>query len=239
MGKLLFMNTNRTNGIVGLIACLVVIGLGVGAAFTGTYAGIVCVPLGLFFGKVCLKTATQRSELYEQGYVSKSVFGAQSGRYADLKSILRVSIRRSAVVTTNIYLVPQSGGRLNISREALGDGDKESQLLLDCACRCMAENWAKALDRNAEVVWLMKGSKPLLKIRKEGVLVEGVTGADGLIPLSRMRVQPRHLGGVDVLNGDRRVATVSSSAPNYYVGLSLIATMLEKQTQAFAASSRA
>ena len=239
MGKLLFVNTNRVNGIVGLVASLIFVVLGAYSALTGTYLGLIGVALGLLFGKFCLKTATQRSELYEQGFISKGIFGSQSGRYADLKSITRGAVRTNGVVTTRVHLVAQSGERLIVSREALGKGDQESQLLMDRACRGLAETWAKNLERNMEVVWLTKGSSPFLKIRKEGVLVEGASGADGLIPLGQMRMQPRQVGlGVDVLNGDRKVMTVNSGEPNYYVGLALIAMILEKQTQSFAAGAR-
>jgi len=239
MGKLLFVNTNRVNGIVGLVASLIFVVLGAYSALTGTYLGLIGVALGLLFGKFCLKTATQRSELYELGFVSKSMFESQSGRYADLKSITRSAIRTNGVVTTRVYLVAQSREPLIISSEALGKGDKDSQLLMDYACRSLAETWAKNLERNTEVIWLQKGSSPLLKIRKEGVLVEGATGADGLIPLSQMRLQPIPLGlNVDVLNGDRKVMTVNSGEANYYVGLALIAMILEKQTQSFAATTR-
>jgi hypothetical protein len=239
MGKLLFVNTNRVNGIVGLIASLIFAGVGAAATFTGSYLGLIGVALGLLLGKFCLKTATQRAELYEQGFVSKSMFESQSGRYADLESIIRGAIRTNGVVTTRIHLVARSGAQLMISSEALGKGDKDSKLLMDHACRSLAETWAKNLERNTEVIWLKKGASPLLKIRKEGVLVEGATGADGLIPLSQMRVEPRQVGlSVDILNGDRKVMTVNSGEPNYHVGLALIAMILEKQTQSFAAGAR-
>jgi len=239
MGKLLFVNTNRVNGIVGLVASLIFAGFGVAATVTGSYLGLIGVAVGLLLGKFCLKAVTQRSELYEEGFVSKSMFGSQSGRYADLQAITRGAIRTNGVVTTRVHLVAQSGERLILSSEAMGKGDKESQLLMDCACRRLAETWAKTLERNTEVTWLKKGSSPVLKIRKEGVLVEGATGADGLIPLSQMRVQPIPMGlKVDILNGDRKVITVNSGEPNYYVGLALIAMVLEKQTQSFAAGAR-
>ncbi len=239
MGKLLFVNTNRTNGIIGLIACLALVGLGSWTTLSGAYIGFVCVPVGLWLGKFCLKAATQRSELHEQGFVSKNIFGGQSGRYADLKSITRGATRTSGVVQTNIHLVAQSGERLIISRQSPGQGDHESQLLLDRASRSLAETWAKALERQTEVVWLANGTKPVLKIRKEGVMVEGVTGVDGLISLGQMRVQPKPVGlAVDILNGDRKVLTVNSGEPNYYVGLALIAMILEKQTHSFAAGAR-
>jgi hypothetical protein len=239
MGKLLFVNTNRTNGIVGLIASLLFVGVGVASIVSGSYVGLVGVLFGLLLGAFCLKIATQRSEIYEQGFASKSIFGSQAGRYADLKSIIRGAVRTNGVVTTRVQLVDQSGKRLTVSREALGQGDKESQLLLDRACTCMAESWAKKMERCTEVVWLTKGSSPLLKIRKDGVLVEGATGADGFVPLSQMRVQPKQVGlAVDILNGDRKVITVNSGEPNYYVGLALIAMILEKQTHSFAAGAR-
>ena len=239
MGKLLFVNTNRVNGIVGLAASLIFAGLGAAATFTESYLGLIGVALGLLLGKFCLKTATQRSELYELGYISKSIFGSQSGRYADLESITRGAVRTNGVVTTRVHLVAQSGERLIVGREALGKGDTDSQLLMDHACGSLAETWAKNLERNTEVIWLQKGSSPLLKIRKEGVLVEGATGADGLIPLSQMRLQPRQVGlSVDILNGDRKVMTVNSGEPNYHVGLALIAMIIEKQTQSFAAGAR-
>jgi hypothetical protein len=239
MGKLLFVNTNRVNGIVGLIASLIFVVLGAYSALTGTYLGLIAVALGLLLGKFCLKTATQRAELSEQGFVSKSMFESQSGRYADLKSITRGAVRTNGVVTTRVHLVARSGERLMISSEALGKGDKDSQSLMDYACRGLAETWAKNLERNMEVVWLTKGSSPFLKIRREGVMLEGATGADGLIPLSQMRVEPRQVGlSVDILNGDRKVMTVNSGEPNYHVGLALIAMILEKQTQSFAAGAR-
>ena len=42
---------------------------------------------------------------------------------------------------------------------------------MEQASTAMAEIWAKNLERQTEVIWLMDGSKPLLKIRKDGVLV--------------------------------------------------------------------
>lgn len=87
-------------------------------------------------------------------------------------------------------------------------------------------------------MWLKKGDSPRLKIRKEGVMVEGKTGSDALIPLSQLHVQPRVVGlDVDISNGDRKVLTVNSGEPNYYVGLALIAMVLEKQ-RSFAAGGR-
>lgn len=237
MGKLLFVNTNRTNGIVGLVACLVFVVLSGSAVVEGQYLGLLGVALALFLGKFCLTIASERTEIYEQGYVSKNLFGSQSGRYADLKAIARGAIRTNGVVTTRVHLVPQSGKPLVVSSEGFLKGDKESKLLMDRACSSLAETWAKRLERDKEVVWLSTSAS--MKIRKEGVLLEGASGADGLIPLSQLRVQAMPSGlSVDLLNGERRILSVNSGEPNYYVGLALIAMILEKQTNSFAAGAR-
>src|SRR5437667_3738510 len=109
MGKLLFVNTNRTNGIVGVGLCLAMAALGVWTTLSGAYAGSVLIPLGIYLGKFCLKIATQQNELYEQGFVSKNVFGGVRGRYADLQSIARGAVRTNGVTQTNIHFVTNSG----------------------------------------------------------------------------------------------------------------------------------
>jgi hypothetical protein len=76
-------------------ACAVAAGLWFG--FDGDYAGFLLVPAGLFVGKFCLKIATLRTELYEQGFVSKNAFGSASGRYEELRSISRSAVRTNGV----------------------------------------------------------------------------------------------------------------------------------------------
>src|SRR5262249_7892791 len=98
MGKLLFVNTNRFNGIAYVTLCLALAALGVGLTWDHTYVGIIFIPLGLWGAKFFLKMATQRAEFYEQGFRSKSIYGELSGRYADLKSIMRMAVVRNGVL---------------------------------------------------------------------------------------------------------------------------------------------
>lgn len=212
--------------------------MGVGAALSGAYIGILFVPLGLFGGKFCLKIATQRAELYEQGFVSKNIFGGVSARYADLKSIARGATSKNGVLQSRIHFGTQAGEKVIVAHEVFRKGDNKMQLLLDHACGALAETWFKTLERKTEVVWLMKGSSPLLKIRKEGLLVESKPGPDGLIPLNQLRVQPLYGLEVQIFNGDKKVLTANSGAENYYVGLTLIEKLIEKQQQSMAATTR-
>jgi hypothetical protein len=238
MGKLLFVSTNRTNGIVGLLACAAAVLVGAWAALSGAYAGILFVLLGLLGSKFCLKIATQRAELYELGFVSRNIFGGVSARFADLKSIARGAVSRNGVVQSNIYFRTKSGETVTITREVFLKGDDKMQVLLDHACSALAQAWAKTLERQTEVVWLMKGSSPLLKIRKEGVLVEGKSGSDALIPLNQFRVQPLFGLEVQILNGDEKVLKANSGDSNYFVGQALIAMLQPKQQQSMAATTR-
>jgi hypothetical protein len=94
MGKLLFVNTSRINGIFGLVVCAGTITAGLWFGLSGACAGLLLLPAGLFAGKFCLKMANLRTELYEQGFVSKNAFGGASGRYGELKSISGRSARK-------------------------------------------------------------------------------------------------------------------------------------------------
>lgn len=237
MGKLLFVNTNRVNGIFGVVLCLAMVAVGLWTTLSGAYAGAVLIPLGIYLGKFCLKVATQRTELYEQGFISKNIFGSVRGRYADLKSIVRGAVRTNGVLQTNIHFVTNSGEKLTLSNEKFLQGDDKMELLLEHSSAAMAEVWAKNLECQMEVVWLTKGSSPLLKIRKEGVLVEGKTGAEGLIALRQFQIKPLYGLQVQILNGDQEVITVNSGAPNYFVGLVLIAMLQTKQKSMAASTS--
>ena len=236
MGKLLFVNTNRVNGIVGLIVSAAAVMVGLWAASVGKYGGLVIVPLGLFGGWFCLKMATQRTELYEQGFVSNSIFGGLSARYADLKSILRGATLTNGVLQTNIIFTTQQGKTVTISNQKFLKGDDKMQMLLDCSCNALAETWAKTLGRKTEVVWLQRGSSALLKIRKEGVLVEGKPGAEALIPLNQFNIKDGYGLDAQIRSGDKKVMTVSSAEPNFYVGCALL-DMLARNSQSLAAST--
>jgi len=111
--------------------------------------------LGLLLGKFCLKTATQRSELYEQGFISKSIFGKPKRplRGPEVDHPRRGQDEWGG--NARVHLVAQSGERLIVSREALGKGDQESQLLMDRACRGLAETWAKIWN----ATWKWSGSR--------------------------------------------------------------------------------
>ncbi len=147
------------------------------------------IPFGIAGFAFCLKIATQRAEIYEHGFVSKSIYGSVSGRYSDLKSIYRVAVRRNGVLTTNIFLTVNSGQKLGISNEKFLKGDDKMELLLDRASGDLAETWAKNLDKGTEAVWLKDGDRPLLKIRKDGVLVEPKNGLPTFIPLRQFQIK--------------------------------------------------
>ena len=70
-----------------LVICVALVAIGIWLTLDGTYVAAILVPLGILGIKFFLKMATQRTELYEQGFVSKNIFGGVRGRYADLKSI--------------------------------------------------------------------------------------------------------------------------------------------------------
>jgi hypothetical protein len=236
MGKLLFVNTNRVNGIFGMIVCAVAIAAGVWFGLGGAYAGILLVPGGLFAGKFCLKLATMRSELYEQGFVTTSCFGSVTARYGDLKSISRFAVRRNGVLNTHIHFVAQSGERTTMSKESIGQDDKMAQLL-GHACESLASTWTKTLDRQKEVVWIAKGTSPILRVRKDGVVFQGKIGTDEFIPLNQLQLKSGHLATVDICRGDAKVAKVNSADPNYFVGERLVAMLLENQRRPAAMQS--
>jgi hypothetical protein len=228
MGRLLFVNTVRTYGIFGLFVCSGAIVAGMWMAFGGAYAGLALVPLGLLCGKFCLKMATLKTELYEQGFVSRHIFGGVSGRYADLKSIARGAVRTNGVLTTNIHFVTQTGEKVTVSEEALGKDDKMAQLL-NYSCKAMATTWMKILDRQKEVPWITKDSTPILKIRHDGVIVEGKMESDGFIPLSELELKAGHVLSVNVCRGDRKIVAVESAAANYFVGEMLVSMLAESR----------
>jgi hypothetical protein len=238
MGKLLFVNTNRVNGIAGILICAAFAALGVWATLSGNYGWALVIPAGIFGGKFSLKMATQRTEFYEQGFISKNIFGGVRGRYADLKSIVRGAVRMNGVTQTNIHFVMNSGEMLSVSDEKLLKTGDQMQLLLEFSSAALAEVWAKTLESQTEVVWMMKGSAPLLKIRKEGVLVEEKPGAATLIPLAQIQFKSSLPLQVQILNGTESVISVNSGASNYFVGRSLIAKLIENQQRSMVATHR-
>jgi hypothetical protein len=240
MGKLLFVNTNRMTGIFGVILCAGVIAVGVSYGLDRTFAGfllgILLVPVGLFSGKVLLKMATMRSELYEQGFVTRSWFGSATARYSELKAISRFAVRRNGVLNTHIHFATQSGERVTMIREALGRDDKMAQLLGQ-ACESLAGTWMKTLDRQKEVVWIVKGTSPVLRVRKDGVVFQAENGADEFIPLNELQLKSGYAGAVEICRGAAKVAKVNPAESNYFVGEALIAMLLENQRRPAAMQS--
>lgn len=236
MGKLLFVNTNRVNGIAAVALCLGLAALGVWLTISGTYVGAILIPLGLLGCKFFLKMATQRTELYEQGFVSKNIFGGARGRYADLKSISRSAVTVNGVLNTDIFFTTNAGEKVIVHNEKLLKGDDKMQLLLEHAVTAMAETWMKKLERETEVVWLTNGANPV-KIRKDGVLVEGKTGPEGFISLGQFNTKPVYGLEVQILNGEQKVLKVNSGLPNYFVGAMLISMLANKQRSMAATTS--
>ena len=116
------------------------------------------------------------------------------------------------------------------------DADQKS-VSRSLACGALAEEWAKTLDRQNEVVWLEKDSNPLPRIRKDGIRIADGTGSDGFIPLTQLRYEDVYGLKVDILNGDRKVLTISSGVKNFFVGETLITNVLRKQQAAFGATN--
>jgi len=172
-------------------------------ALGGAYAGLLLVPLGFLAGEFCLKIATLQFEIYEQGFISKSIFGTLSGRYADLTSISRGATRTNGVLMTNVHFVTKSGEKATVTSEGLGKDDKMAQLL-NYACHALATTWMKTLERQSEVVWMSKGSSPTLKIRKDGVLVKEESGVEAFIPLSRFHVKSGFAFAADIFHDDKK-----------------------------------
>ena len=238
MGKLIFVNTNLTNGIFGVVICSVLIFGGAYATISGAYGGILAILLGLAIMKFCLEIATRKTEIYEQGFKSKSLFSQISGRYADQKSVIRSAVSRNAVLNTQIHFVAASGAKFMVADEALGGRDKKMDQLLDLACSALAEKWVKTLERQTEVVWLEKDDKPLLRIRKDGVLIGDGTGLDPFIPLDQLRFKEQYGLRMDILNGEKKILTVNSAESNFFVGQALVSSLLKKQSQAFGATTQ-
>jgi hypothetical protein len=236
MGKLLFVNTNRTNGIAGMVICACMIILGLWTALSGAYAGILFVPLGILGGKFCLKIATLKTQVYEQGFVSTHIFGRTSGRYGELKSISRGATRTNGVLMTNIHFVTRSGAKATVTNEGLGKDDKMGQLL-NYSCHALASNWMTSLERQNEVVWMMKDSLPIMKIRKDGVLIKEKTGVESFIPLNQFHANPGYALAVDICYGDKKALKVNTGEPNYFVGEMLIAMLVNNQQRPLPAKS--
>jgi hypothetical protein len=237
MGKLLFVNTNRVNGIAAIVLCLALVALAIWLTLDGTYVAAIFVPLGLLGIKFFLKMATQRVELYEQGYVSKNIFNGVSGRYADLKSITRSAVRVNGVLNTDIFFTTNAGEKVIVHNEKFLKGDDKMELLMERVSRAMAETWAKNLERQTVVVWVVDGAKPLLKIRKDGVLVTDKSGAEIYVPFTQFQMKATHGLGVEILNANQKVLSTSSGTANFHVGMSLIAMLANKRSMTATSSS--
>jgi hypothetical protein len=227
-GEIVACKHESSNGIFGIIICAGAIAAGVWFGLGGAYAGLILVPGGLFAGKFCLKLATMRSEIYEQGFVTNSWFESVTARYKELQSISRFAVRANGVLNTHVHFVTQSGEEATLIREALGHDDKMAQLLAH-ACESLASTWMKTLNCQKEVVWIMNGASPLLPIRKDGVIFQGKSGAEEFISLNEVQLKSRYAATVDICRGDAKVTNVNSASPNYLVGETLIAKLLENQ----------
>jgi hypothetical protein len=158
----------------------------------------------------------------------RSCFSSVTARYGELKSISRFAVRRNGVLNTHIHFVTQSGERTTMSKESIGQDDKMEQLL-GHACESLASTWMKTLDRQKEVAWIAKGTSPILRVRKDGVIFQGKIGTDEFIPLNHLQLKSRPFATVDICRGDTKVANVNSADPNYFVGERLVAMLLENQ----------
>jgi hypothetical protein len=106
---------------------------------------------------------------------------------------------------TQIFLVKPSGERVMVVLEALRKDDKTSQLLQH-ACGALAASWMKTLERQGEVTWLTRDSKPFLRIRKDGVLLQAKNGVDEFIRLNQMQLKNGFAMMVEVWNDNRKLA---------------------------------
>jgi hypothetical protein len=234
MGKLLLVNTNRIYGWWGVMMCAGAILGGIYGAVVGAYAALGLTVVGAAAIKICLRMATQRTEVYECGFSSTSMFGKVSARYADLKSISRTSVTRNGVVNTMLFFGTQNGERVQIVTEKLLKQDERIQDVLERACGALAETWEKRLDKQKEIDWIVNGSQAVLKIRKEGVLVEG--NPVGLIPLDQFQIQSK--GWLfAVCKGEQKVTTVNAASANYYTGLMLIENLRKANSKAMFANT--
>jgi hypothetical protein len=227
MGKLLFVHTNRIYGWWGVILCIGAIAGGIYGAFAGTYAALGFTILGALALKVCLRLATQRTELFEAGFTATTIFDKVSARYADLKSIGRTGVVRNGVTNTLLVLTTNDGKHIALNGEAFLKRNAKMEELLDRTCSALADTWQKRLEKEKVVGWIMNGSKAVLRISKEGVLVEG--NAAGLIPLDQFQTKPG-IGAVAICKGEERMLTVNAGAPNFYTGMFLI-EMLRQGSQ--------
>jgi hypothetical protein len=101
----------------------------------------------------------------------------------------------------------------------------------------MATSWMKALERQKEVTWITKDSKPFLRIRKDGVILQGKTGVDEFISLNQLQLKAGFAMTIEIWNDNRKVGTVNAAEKNYFVGATLIAMLIEGQQRPAMASS--
>ena len=153
--------------------------------------------------QILIEDAFDAAEIYEHGFVTTTWFGAVSARYGELTSIFsfcRQGQRRAQRPRSLRYTVRRKGALI---REALGHDDKMAQPL-GHACESLAGAWMKTLDRQKEAVWIMNGASPPLRIRKDGVVFQGKSGADEFIPLNEVRLKSRCAATVDICRGDAK-----------------------------------
>ena len=237
MGKLLFVNTNRVNGWFGVVLCFGAIVLGLvwtamAVGFGRFHAdpgdwklflptGLVFVAGGAMALKYCLVVATQRTTLYEHGFVSESIFGRLELLYADLQGISRGAIARSGVRTTVVRLVTKGKRNIRISRETfLNRQDEQMATLVENACRDLAQRWIERLRKEQEIDWMMERNRPVLRLRKDGVLAFAKDGSQEFVPFSHFGIEDVP-GTLDcwILNMQKRVRYVNTAWPSFYAGI--------------------
>jgi hypothetical protein len=103
--------------------------------------------------------------------------------------------------------------------------------LLNHSCESLATTWMKTLDRQKEVTWIMEKTSPLLRIRKDGIIFQGKSRAEEFIPLNEVQLKSKYPGTVDICRGGAKVTSVNSASPNYFVGETLIAMLIENQNR--------
>jgi hypothetical protein len=123
--------------------------------------GLVSAASGAAFIKPCVRIATQRTEVYEHGFVARSLFGTVSARFEDLAGILRSAINRSAVLTTMVRFQLRDGRRVSISREVFANRpDDEMTIVIDNSCNDLALRWLSRIERARKIPWLEGTSNP-------------------------------------------------------------------------------
>ena len=242
MGELLFVARGRAVALFSLAGAAVCLALSAWTAFFetmpgpspqpwryGPAVGLILLAAALALARLARGFWSQRTELYERGFVHVARGQPAPALYADLRSISCAVAEdgQSRARTTTLVLQARAGAAVRVVHQSpAARPDPRFEAACCAAARGLASAWEQQLRVRRTIDWLLdETERPLVQISRTGV--EARACADDpfeAVPLADLEYELWE-GSLTLLKSGRTLAKFDAAAPNVYPGLELLARL--------------